>query len=309
MGDVRFEPAYAAIAHASDRLRAIRETDDEALVAALAAASRSGDALLANVLATETHNRIRRLRAALAHMAEGVLALDLRGRIQWANPAAERLLRLRREGLVGSDVHASIEHRDAHKEIIPDGACAILAALRSGQAASREAEHFRRGDGTLLCVAYTVAPIRGPEGALSGGVLVFRDFGSRRDWEHALLEARERYESLFERVPFAVVSLGEDGVVLEVNEAAMALTGLGREEVRGHGFMEFLHEEDVGKALDLFQEILAGHRRSSTFRVRTKAGSYRLVFAEGVPIVTAGRVTGVHCLLDAKKPVIVPTPD
>lgn len=65
MGDVRFTPHDERVANAADAAEALRRMADEEVVMALAAASRRGDPLLANVLATEAQNRMRRTRAAL----------------------------------------------------------------------------------------------------------------------------------------------------------------------------------------------------------------------------------------------------
>jgi Kef-type K+ transport system membrane component KefB len=64
MGDDRFEDPLRRVASSPDRRAAIASLRDEELVQALAAASRRGDPLLANVLATAALNRYRK-RAAL----------------------------------------------------------------------------------------------------------------------------------------------------------------------------------------------------------------------------------------------------
>lgn len=298
MGDARFEAAYEAVVQSTDRSRTLRELDDQAVIAALAAASRAHDPLLANVLATEAENRMRRLRAALAHMAEGVLAIDREGAVQWLNPAAEQLLKWRREDAVGRSFHALVDHADAERELIPHEECPLLLAAQHGESQTREGEFFLRHDGSCLCVDYTSAPIRAGGGETVGSVLVFRDCAARKDHERALVEARERFESLFQDLPIPIVTLDLQGTVLDANRRAEEATGRSREEARGHSFTAFIPPDDVERARVLFAEIVEGNVRTAQLGVLHKAGHIMRVRATGVPSHEGGRVRGVHCLFE-----------
>lgn len=75
MGDVRFDGALNKLRQSEDRLRALRSLTDDEAVFALAAASKSNDRFLANVLATEILNRQRRANAVIAGAIGGALAV------------------------------------------------------------------------------------------------------------------------------------------------------------------------------------------------------------------------------------------
>ena len=78
----------------------------------------------------------------------------------------------------------------------------------------------------------TAVPL--PAGADGDQALVVaRDVSEARRREEQLLVAKERFASLFEEAPFAVMVLGMDGVVADVNPAACALVGRPREELVG----------------------------------------------------------------------------
>jgi len=74
VGDTRFDAGLEAIERAPDRAAAVRGMPYVDVVKALAAASRSRDPLLANVLATELLNRYRRSGPILAAAAVGAVA-------------------------------------------------------------------------------------------------------------------------------------------------------------------------------------------------------------------------------------------
>lgn len=72
MGDRRFDAAYRTLTETRDRPAVLRAMPDEAVVHALAAASRKMDAYLANVLAVELLNRQRRKRAVTVGLIAGL---------------------------------------------------------------------------------------------------------------------------------------------------------------------------------------------------------------------------------------------
>lgn len=74
MGDTRFDPPYDRLRRSSDKVHLIAAMHDAEVIVALGGAARSGDAYLANVLATEALNRHRRLTALFAAVAYGAAA-------------------------------------------------------------------------------------------------------------------------------------------------------------------------------------------------------------------------------------------
>lgn len=294
---MRFERAYQRVTSAADRRQAIRGLADEQVIEALAAASRANDSLLANVLATEALNRMRRLRASLANLGEGVLTLGPEAELRWMNPAAERLLGWTRENALGMSFHDLIQHKDAQKEPLPEDACGVLQAMHTGKPQVRDGEYFVTRGGADLCVAYTSAPLENETGDIEGIVLAFQDCGDRKRAERAMKVGQQRYKSLFDHLPDPIVSVATDGRIDGSNPAAEALTGRSEEDALGREFREFLHEDDTPAALALFSEVLQGERREADLRVLHVDGRWLPVHVMGVPVVVDGSVVGVHGIL------------
>ena len=238
MGDRRFLSSLDAILQAPDRARAIYDLPDEGIIQALAALSLGegpsavGDPLLANVLATEALNRMERARVIAGHLGEGVYAVDATCRVTFLNPAAERMVGLRRAELVGRQLHEVVETHDVDGRRVDATEPPCVRVLRTGETVqSSPRAAFTRRDGTRFPVAYTAAPIlRG--GIVVGAVIVFRDRTEEERAARALREEmdrgareRDRLQAVLSGLPVAVFIVDRDGSLVEKNAAVDRLWG------------------------------------------------------------------------------------
>ena len=162
------------------------------------------------------------LRRTLANMAEGVYAIDERGRLTFLNAAGEALLGYEEDELKGRYVHELIHFQYEDGRPRPRGECPLMDVLVNGSAYRTEDDVFTRKDGTLLPVAYSCSPLPAERnGATGGAVVAFRDVTERRQTE------RERERDLdalswLERVRDA---LEDDGFVVHSQPIIDARSG------------------------------------------------------------------------------------
>jgi len=131
------------------------------------------------------------LKRALANMAEGVYAVDHRGRLTFLNPAGEALLGYREAHLMGEFLHGIIHHRYEDGRPRPGSQCPVSEVIRTGQSYRTEDDVFIRKDGHLLPVAYSCSPLpaEAAGGAPTGGAVVaFRDMTEHRRETRKLAE-------------------------------------------------------------------------------------------------------------------------
>ncbi|MEV4615115.1 PAS domain-containing protein [Kitasatospora sp. NPDC049258] len=130
------------------------------------------------------------LRAA----AEGVLGVDLDGRVVLVNPAAAHILDYRASELGGRELHPLIQHSQADGTPLALEGSALLDTLTSGRKHRVRGTVLWRKDGTPVTVDLTTAPVRDGD-QLVGAVMTFTD----RTRELALVARNEHLTAVLEQ--------------------------------------------------------------------------------------------------------------
>ena len=123
---------------------------------------------------------IARLRTITNSQSEGVIAMDLRTRITFANPAAVRMLgRNSADEVIGTSIRDAVTLRNRRVPI-------DFTSMVSGQVVAQDADAtLGPPDSDTLDIAYSITPLRA-EGAHVGAVLVLRDVTERRAFQDEL---------------------------------------------------------------------------------------------------------------------------
>jgi PAS domain S-box-containing protein len=175
----------------------------EELVLAEELARRAALAVDNALLFREAEAERARLAAVTRSLAEGVYALDLSGRVIFANPAAQEMLGWTEEELLGRDMHAAIHYRRPDGSAYPHEECPLLQVLGTREVVHREDEAYIRKDGTFFPVSYTSAPIIS-DGVVSGSVLAFHDITERKRAEAGMTLLVEASEVLGESLDYGM---------------------------------------------------------------------------------------------------------
>jgi nitrogen fixation/metabolism regulation signal transduction histidine kinase len=164
----RLEPHFAALAWRT------------AAVAALSIAVATGAlALLVSALADRNRRaELATIQAIVDSMADGVIFIDAKDTIALVNQAG-RVLKNLSQG-AGADV------RDCHPRASYHVLERVMGYLRSGDDAGPAHSIIKEKEGRFET---TYAPVRSPEGAYLGTVMVIRDIAERRHLETRLLDA------------------------------------------------------------------------------------------------------------------------
>jgi PAS domain S-box-containing protein len=209
----------------------------------------------------------RRQREVFETLGEGVLVMDLQGRLLEANPAACETLGLDLEFALenpswwkvfqarGADGGTSLEHSSVGAEV-----------LRTGREARDVAVEVTGPDGTTLSLSMNYLPLRDGAGGISGLVLSFRDVTDGERERRRLVETEDRLREAHEVADLASWQWNPDADTVVVFQALAE----DRREVGTHtglnDLLEVLPAEERRQARAELASIVSGERDESTSR-------------------------------------------
>jgi diguanylate cyclase (GGDEF)-like protein/PAS domain S-box-containing protein len=235
----------------------------------------------------ELEERRQRFAAMFDNSSEMMAVYDSHGLIVRGNSsAAERL------GF-GADAvgkHFSIHVAPHDVEIVENA----FAQTSQGKA-SEVGVSFLDAQGREIPVLVSLSPIIvGSE--VVGVVGAARDMTSERQFERELLRGRERFRSLFEASPNAVVAFTSEGTITEVNVSMERLTGYRNEDLVGKHVTMLLAPEFRENAMQRIESVLGGEARRYHLELLARDGTNVSLEADILPIHIEGRSEGVFLI-------------
>ncbi len=128
------------------------------------------------------HIATRQRELILEAVDDGILGIDLGGKVTFINEAGARGLGYAVAELVGRDLHELIHHSHADGTPYSKSTSPILQALRRCEPVKMRDEVFWRKDGAAIPVEYSATPLV-EDGGVCGMVVAFQDVSERRRLE------------------------------------------------------------------------------------------------------------------------------
>ena len=193
----------------------------------------------------ETSRRLERERTILANhneqilnsTSEGIVGLNIKGRITYANPAASKMLGWEPEELIGKSWFDIAQHARADGKPAEAKDSPIMDSLHDMKARRVSDDIFWNRRGRHFPVEYAVTPLfemhaeteedadatseSAQQGQHVGATLTFRNISERKQSEIALI----RLASVVESSKDAILSHLPDGTIVSCNAAAVRLYG------------------------------------------------------------------------------------
>ena len=155
-----------------------------------------------------------------------------------------------------------------------------LAAQIQEGSEGRVEYRIRCRDGTIRWVEGRVRTCTGEPPVYTGTVF---DIDERKRAERALEESREHQRFIIESVPATLWTARADGAIDFVSSAGQTYVGASIEQRRGHGWLDFVHPDDVGRVRQRWQHALeTGEPYQVRFRQSDLNGGYRWLQARGI---------------------------
>jgi PAS domain S-box-containing protein len=178
-------------------------------------------------------------------MADGTFALT--------NAAFDRMMGYEPEGLIG--IHRSVV--TPPEDVVQDEE-RYRRFLETGLPNMSYEKRYMRKDGRVIWVDMNVSCIRDADGTAKSSIIMARDITEHNQMEVALRENEEKYHSLLEHAYDAIIIADFDGNLLEVNKKVEELLGCTKEELLGTNFSKLHPEEELGRVLPAFREMVEG---------------------------------------------------
>ncbi len=210
----------------------------------------------------------RQLASLVESSDDAIIGMTLTGTILSWNRGAESLWGYTAGEAVGRSIFMLVPN-DRMQEVP-----AFLPRVRRGQRVTRKETVRMAKNGTALDVSLTISPIAGPDGDVTGMVVVARDITGQKRIE-AELRHTSRY---FELSRDMVCTAGLDGRFRQLNGTWTAVLGWSEEELRSRPFVDFVHPDDREATIRETGRLADGATTVGFInRYATRAGGWRWI--------------------------------
>ncbi|HEX3825471.1 MAG TPA: EAL domain-containing protein [Mycobacteriales bacterium] len=242
-----------------------------------------------------TKELVRRLSAhsvaVMSAMSDAIIVVGADGLITSVNRAAEALLELPAQSLLGQSISAGpwslIDNTGSE---VYGSDCAVLGALSTGRPMHGVVAGVRRAGRDVAWVEVTASLLHQAGGQLDGVVVSMRDISERLSAERST-----RFQAaMLAAVGQAVVVTDPSGNIVFWNPAATALFGWTEAEALGRPAVELVPNESEDKAEEIRQLLRRGESWTGDFLVRGKNGRRFSVLMTDTPVFDeTGELTAV----------------
>jgi len=229
------------------------------------------------------------LVAAVEQSADAIVVTDVRGVIQYVNPAFTRMTGYTSEEVLGKNpsiLKSGLEATALYEE--------LWSRVHAGRVWNGQITN-RRKDGTFYTEAMRISPVLNSQGQIVNYIAIKHDVTAQRASE----DAQRFLAAIVESSEDAIIGTRLDGTILSWNRSAEALFGYSSQEIAGKHMEILAPPENRGELLAMIADVLDGRICEPWETVRqTRVGRLFHVLERHSPIRNpAGEVTGLAVVL------------
>jgi len=190
----------------------------------------------------ELRQHQEKFKVIMDSVGEGVIMVDLNGRIQYLNSRAEELTEWKSRDARGRDFHSIYNVRSEETGEVENN---IMEKVINQGIVKELANHtiLITKSGKEIPVMDTGAPVLDSDGTLIGIAIAFQDETERRVQRRLLIESEEKYKSLVETSQDAIF-VNHNNRIVFINQAGIKLLGASSSsEIIGKSPFDFFHPD------------------------------------------------------------------
>jgi PAS domain S-box-containing protein len=210
-----------------------------------------------------------RFRAVVDSANEGILVYDKDLRVVDANSAAERIVGLPLDQMIGKPGFTSLlPCVNADGTPVGPADRPTRRTLDTGEPLTGMLIGIRRNEVETTWLSVNTAFLRNVDGTSSGIVSTVSDITAARTQEAALRESEERFRHTVEYAEDGIANVSLDGNFLLVNRRLCEMLGRAEEELVGVSVKTVSHSEDRDITDEQRRQLRTGEKRSVHFEKR-----------------------------------------
>jgi PAS domain S-box-containing protein len=224
-------------------------------------------------------------RGLIESSVDPMITVDPDLTITDVNEQMARLTEVPKDKLIGSRFDRYFTQPD-------EAASGVRKTLREGYVTNYELTR-RTPSGREILISFNASIFRDPEGDVRGVFAVARDITEQHRLEEQLREQQTYSRGLIEASVDALMTVNPDGVIADVNEQTVKLTGFRRQQLVGSRFADYFTQPE-GAMAGVRKTYEMGIVTDYELVVRSKGGAEAAVsFNASVYKDTEGKVAGI----------------
>ncbi len=212
-------------------------------------------------------------RLLFESLKDGIMVVDLTGKVIEVNDVSTKLLGYSRDELIGIDSLSFVAEKDRERGI--ENAIKLISAKVADDYIDYSLMTLVTKNGREVEVEHSTALMRDSSGNPMAIIGISHDITERRQAEEAVRASEEKLRGIFDTIPDGVTFTDMTGNILEVNEAAARMYGhSNKADLIGRNAIDFCPQEYRDKLILLgMQAIKDGHDINQVdYRIINEAG-------------------------------------
>ena len=216
-----------------------------------------------------------KLSNAVEQSADAVYITDPSGRIEYVNPAFERITGYPRSEAIGKTLHF-LRSEESESDFYDE----LWETTLSGQT-FQITQLYQRKSGEFYFAEETISPVKDTNGSLSHLVATLKDITERKRSEDAIRQSEERFRALVENSTDGIILLDAHRRVVYAGPSTNRILGYSSDGLVGQELSTLVAPDDNPIVKSLLDSVLSEPRKTRTvqFRIKHQDDSWRWIEA------------------------------